>query len=118
MIDYPRFHRNRTNLAIHIVMVPVFAASTVSAVWSLAGGHWLAAALLALGPVVSLATQGIGHRKEPNPPVPFAGPVDFLTRVLSEQFYRFPRFVLAGEWARAWRSAGRERRGGAEDLGA
>jgi hypothetical protein len=103
MIDYPRFHRNRTNLAIHVVMVPVFVASTLGALWALAAGRWPAAAVLALGPVVSLAAQGAGHKRESTPPLPFAGPGDFAVRVLTEQFYRFPRFVLTGAWVRAWR---------------
>ncbi len=105
MIDYPRFHQNRTNLAIHLLMVPVFVASTLGALWALAAGRWPVAAALALGPVVSLAAQGAGHKREPNPPLPFAGPGDFAVRVLTEQFYRFPRFVLFGGWAAAWRGA-------------
>jgi hypothetical protein len=105
MIDYPRFHRNRTNLAIHVVMVPIFVASTLGALWAAAVGSWTAAVVLGLGPVVSLVAQGAGHKKEPNPPLPFAGPSDFVARVLTEQFYRFPRFVLTGGWAKAWRGA-------------
>jgi hypothetical protein len=103
MVDYPRFHQNRANLAIHIVMVPVFVTSSVGAVWALAVGRWPVAAALILGPIMSLAAQGAGHKREPNPPLPFAGPGDFVTRVLAEQFYRFPRFVLTGGWRRAWR---------------
>ncbi len=102
MTDYPRFHQNRTNLAIHIVMVPVFVASAVGVVGALAAGRWPVAASLALGPLASLAAQGAGHSRERNPPLPFAGPGDFATRVLAEQFYRFPRFVLTGGWKRAW----------------
>ena len=31
---YPHFHKDRVNLTIHIVMVPVFVAGVVGAVWS------------------------------------------------------------------------------------
>jgi hypothetical protein len=101
--DYPRFHRDRVNLAIHVVMVPVFVVCVLGALGSLATGAWLPAAALAAGPVVSLAAQGIGHKREPNPPLPFAGPGDFLKRIFVEQFYRFPGFLLSGRWLRAWR---------------
>ena len=72
--DYPRFHQNKTNLLLHIVMVPLFV-------------------------------QGAGHKKEPNPPLPFDGPGDFVKRIFSEQFYKFPKFVLSGKWLAAVRSS-------------
>ena len=59
------------------------------------------AALGLLGPALSLAAQGAGHKREPSPPLPFAGPGDFVTRILSEQFYKFPKYVLTGGWSRA-----------------
>jgi hypothetical protein len=36
-------------------------------------------------------------------PVPFRGPLDVLVRIFAEQFVTFPRFVLTGGLARAWR---------------
>ena len=96
MNDYPRFHRDRVNLAIHIVMVPMFVAGVLAALW---------AALLAALPLVSMAAQGVGHKRETNPPLPFAGPGAFLRRILAEQFFRFPVFVLGGGWIRAWHAA-------------
>lgn len=106
--EYPRFHQDRGNLALHLVMVPVFVGCSLGALWSLAAGAWLQAALLSAGPVVSLAVQGVGHKRELVPPLPFAGPGDFVKRVFLEQFYRFPAFVLSGGWHRAWRGAGRD----------
>ncbi len=38
MNDYPRFHQNRANLAIHIVVVPAFVVGALGALWSLAAG--------------------------------------------------------------------------------
>lgn len=105
MNDYPRFHQDRVNLAIHVVMVPVFLAGALGALWTAAHGHWLWAALLAGLPVASMAAQGVGHKREANPPIPFAGPGDFLRRILAEQLFRFPMFVLGGGWIRAWRGA-------------
>jgi hypothetical protein len=105
MQDYPRFHKNKTNLLLHIVMVPVFVVGVVYALWAALQGRWLAAVLALLLPLVSIAIQGVGHKKEPNPPLPFDGPGDFVKRIFSEQFYKFPKFVLSGEWLRAVRSS-------------
>jgi hypothetical protein len=56
---------------------------------------------------VSFAVQGFGHGREPNPSIPFAGPVNAFARVFLEQWITFPRFVLVGGWLRALRSAPR-----------
>ena len=104
-MDYPRFHKNRTNLLLHIVVVPIFVLGVVYAVVAAIQGRWLAAALSLALPLVSLAIQGVGHKKEPNPPLPFEGPGEFVTRIFTEQFYRFPKFVLSGEWLRALRAS-------------
>ncbi len=104
-MDYPRFHKNRTNLLLHIVVVPLFVLGVVYAVVAAFQGRWFAALLSLLLPVFSLAVQGVGHKKEPNPPLPFDGPGEFLTRIFTEQFYRFPKFVLSGDWLRAVRSS-------------
>ena len=105
MQDYPHFHENKTNLLLHIVMVPLFVAGVLYAVWSAVQGSWITALLSLLAPLVSIAIQGAGHKQEPNPPLPFDGPGDFVKRIFSEQFYKFPKFVLNGEWLRAVRSS-------------
>ena len=102
---YQLVHSNRINLAIHLVAVPVFVVATLAAVVMIARGRFGLSVFLALGLIVSMAAQGIGHRLEPNPPNPFHGPLDALSRILREQFYTFPRFVLTGAWLRAWRAA-------------
>jgi uncharacterized membrane protein YGL010W len=107
MNDYARFHGNRLNLSIHAVMVPLFAVSVLALIGALIAGRWRGATVLAAGPVLSLALQGFGHRREVHPPLPFAGPANFLARVFAEQFFRFPAFALNGEWKRAWLRAGR-----------
>ena len=104
-MDYPRFHKNRTNLLLHIVVVPLFVLGVVYAVVAAIQGRWLAALLSLLLPLISLAIQGVGHKKEPNPPLPFEDPREFVTRIFTEQFYRFPKFVLSGEWLRALRKS-------------
>ena len=102
---YPEFHRDRRNLLLHLVTVPLF---------------WLALLSLASGAVfdvrcawggllvlVPLIAQGRGHKLEHAPPLPFRGPFDVVARFTVEQLVNFPRFVLTGAWGRAWSAAGR-----------
>ncbi len=107
---YPDGHRNRGNLVLHAATVPLFMSgclaillSPVTSVWfAVAGGAAMASALVA---------QGRGHRQETTAPVPFDGPFDFVRRFLAEQWVTFPRFVVSGGFARAWRGGdSRERR--------
>jgi hypothetical protein len=55
---------------------------------------------------LAMAAQGRTHKLEQTPPVPFRGPGDVLARILAEQWITFPRFVLTGEFEKAWRRAG------------
>jgi hypothetical protein len=103
--DYEKFHKNHTNLLLHIVMVPLFVLGVLYAMVAGVQGRWLAALLSLLLPLISIAVQGAGHKREPNPPLLFDGPAEFVKRIFSEQFYRFPKFVLSGDWLRALRSS-------------
>jgi hypothetical protein len=103
---YPGNHRTRRNLAIHIVTVPLFEAATLAVVAAPFVSWWTAAG----GSVAMIATvvlQGRGHKGEPQAPVPFRGPFDFVARFFAEQFVTFPRFVVTGGWKRAWGEAER-----------
>jgi 2-hydroxy-palmitic acid dioxygenase Mpo1-like protein len=100
---YPDGHRDRRNLAIHVATQPLFVAG-VAALLAAApvGVLWL----LGAGPaamVLAMALQGRGHKLEQAPPVPFRGPLDVLARIFAEQLITWPRFVLSGGLARAWR---------------
>ncbi|MGC4010544.1 MAG: DUF962 domain-containing protein [Pseudomonas sp.] len=101
---YAANHRNPTNLALHIIAVPLFilgALTLLSGLFSLS----LSAILLGvIGMVASLAIQGRGHKLEEQPPEPFSDRKDAINRLLVEQFVTFPRFVLSGAWWRAWRN--------------
>jgi hypothetical protein len=103
---YAEAHQNRRNLAIHLATVPIFMAGNVLLLASPWVGLWAApAGLAAMG--LAMAAQGRGHRAEANPPPPFRGPLDVLLRILAEQWITWPRFVLSGALARAWRGARR-----------
>ena len=66
------------------------------------GPWWLAPAGLA-AMVLAVALQGRTHKRESTPPVAFRGPGDVLARLFVEQWVTFPRYVVSGELARAWR---------------
>jgi hypothetical protein len=99
---YPVAHRNRANLILHLVTVPLFMTGTLTAASAPLTRWWYA--LVGLGVMaVAFAAQGAGHKREENAPVPFLGPGDVLGRIFAEQWINFPRFVLSGGLARAWR---------------
>ena len=97
---YSRNHRDRANLLIHMLGVPLFIAGTLAFVTQATRAQWFGAAIAILAAVVAFAVQGIGHKRERVAPEPFTGPADFIARVFAEQFITFPRFVLMGQWAR------------------
>ena len=107
---YARYHRDRLNLLLHLVAVPLFmvsSAALAAGAWRLAPA-WIAAAIV--GMVASVAAQGRGHRLEAVPPEPFAGPANFVARFLVEQWVTFPRFVLAGGWRQGFAASRRAAR--------
>ncbi len=53
--------------------------------------------------MLSFGFQGVGHSKETNPSEPFTGVKNAMVRILAEQFYTFPKFVLSGKWYQALR---------------
>ncbi len=108
---YPNNHAERRNLILHVLTVPLFQlGGPALIVGSLLGSWWLALCGLFAMPV-AIAIQARGHALEPQPPVPFTGPLDVFARIFAEQWLTFPRFVLTGGFARAWRAAARTRSG-------
>ena len=102
--NYPANHVDRRNLAIHLATVPLFLAGTVLLV--LGPFVWLWASAVGIAAMVlAMALQGRGHKGEQTAPAPFAGPGDVFLRIFAEQWITFPRFVLSGGFARAWRRA-------------
>jgi hypothetical protein len=104
--NYPHAHRDRRNLLVHILTVPMFMAGTV-AVPLAAALHWALAPAGLAAMALAMALQGRTHKLEERPPEPFLGPGDVVGRIFAEQWINFPRFVASGRFARAWRSARR-----------
>jgi len=102
---YPTYHRSRFNLLLHIAVVPLFLLGNVGLVVALLQGAWLGALAGLVLMVISVVLQGRGHGLEAEPPVPFSGPANAVSRICLEQWVNFPRFVLSGRWLQAWREA-------------
>jgi len=98
--DYAAKHQNRLNLLLHIVTVPFFLVGTLILLCAAITVSVAAVVVGAICMVGALAAQGRGHRLEPETPVPFDGPADFVSRFFVEQWVTFPRFVLSGGWYR------------------
>ena len=101
---YPDGHKDRRNLVLHALTVPMFVVGSAGLAAAPVLG-WTALAGLG-GMIVALAAQGRGHKLESSAPVPFRGPLDVVARLFVEQWITFPRFVLSGAFARAWRGGG------------
>ena len=100
---YSRYHQSRTNLLLHIVVVPLFLFGNIGFVVALLQSSW-SQSLLALGAiVVSVVAQGRGHAVESVPSVPFTSKLNAVQRIFLEQWVTFPRFVISGGWVRALR---------------
>jgi hypothetical protein len=102
---YPLYHQARTNLLIHILLVPVFLAGNIALLAGIVRLSWPAALAGFAAMAISFAVQGYGHGREANPSIPFSGPANAFARIFLEQWVTFPRFFLSGGWTRALRSA-------------
>ena len=105
--DSPLNHASRANLVLHVLTVPLFQLGTLAPLIALfVGSPWLALGALAMP--LAMAFQARGHALEVNPPKPFTGPLNVAARIFAEQWITFPRFVLGGGFARAWRGRSEE----------
>jgi len=102
---YPVGHRDRGNLLVHALTAPLLPIGCCALVAALIlGSGWLAIAGV-IGVVLPVILQARGHRREAQAPAPFRGPLDVVVRLFVEQWVTFPRYVLSGGFARAWRSS-------------
>jgi hypothetical protein len=104
---YPDGHTRRLTLAIHSLTSPLFITGTIMMALApipIIGGWQLAVAGLAFI-ASTVILQGWTHKQEGAKPVPFLGPMDFVSRFFVEQWVTFPRFVMSGKMLEAWRRA-------------
>lgn len=100
---YPKYHRSRANLTIHIVAVPVFLLGNVGLVAAVVERSLVLGVASLAATIISIAVQGRSHRKEEVPPEPFTSRTNAIARIFLEQWVTFPRFVISGGWLRAVR---------------
>jgi len=99
---YSYAHQERRNLAVHALTAPLFILGTCALpLAALLRVPWLAGCGLGVM-LAALVLQGRTHKREKTPPAPFRGPLDVVARFFAEQWITFPRYVLSGEFARAW----------------
>lgn len=103
--DYVAKHRDRGNLLIHIVAVPLFQLATLGLIGALVCRSVTGVVIAIAAMVVALVLQGRGHRREAAAPTPFDGATDFVSRFVVEQWITFPRFVISGAWSANLRRA-------------
>jgi len=95
---YTKYHKSKMNLWLHVIFVPVFVFGFLLLVIGLINLNVLNVIISILLMVLSIGVQGLGHSKESIPAEPFTGPKNAITRILLEQLYTFPKFVLSGKW--------------------
>ena len=100
---YPRAHRDRGNLLLHVATWPWFVGGVVLLVLTPLHRDWRLAIAGPIAMALAMILQGRGHRREKEPPAPFRGPLDVAARIFAEQLVTFPRFLFGGAFARAWR---------------
>ncbi len=101
---YAKFHQSRVNLLIHVIAVPVFILGVVQFLFALLYFKFLSVIFSLLLMALSMGAQGIGHKKEAIPAEPFTSAQNAIVRILLEQLYTFPKFVLSGGWYQAYRT--------------
>ncbi len=100
---YSGYHRSRTNLLIHIAVVPLFLVGNVGLIVAIVEHSATFGLVSLIAMIVSVALQGRGHRGEEVPAEPFTSAANAISRIFLEQWVTFPRFVLSGGWLRALR---------------
>lgn len=92
---YTRYHNSRFNLWIHVIFVPVFIFAFVLFIIALITLDIFSTIVPILLMIISMGIQGMGHKKEDIPAEPFTSLTNVVTRILLEQLYTFPKFVLS-----------------------
>ncbi len=102
--NYLKNHRDRQNLMVHALTVPIFHAGTLAIVMSTFTSWTLAIVGISFCGF-AMSAQGRGHGRESEKPIPFEGPLDVVTRIFAEQWVTFPRYMISGEFVKAWRDS-------------
>jgi uncharacterized membrane protein YGL010W len=102
MNTYAQVHTHRTNLLIHLIAVPLFIAAHFGLILGIVQQKPWSALMGVSLIIVSLGMQRQGHALESQKPAPFRNGWNFMTRLYTEQFYTFPKFMLSGKFQENW----------------
>jgi 2-hydroxy-palmitic acid dioxygenase Mpo1-like protein len=107
---YADRHRNKVNLLIHIVTVPLVWIAGIQVVGSLllmlSGlGAFKILVWAVILIAIALFAQSHGNSMEATKPAPITDWKEFALNAAAEQFVTFPRFVLTGTWLRNFQTA-------------
>lgn len=102
---YAAGHRSKHGLMIHaLTFVWVGAGIVLTALGLLSRqGEWMLLGLLLY--FGAMGAQAIAHSFEKKRPEPFLSPLDFVARFTLENLVTFPRFLITGGFAKAWRAS-------------
>lgn len=103
---YQQGHFSRPNLMIHALTFVWVGGGIVLAGLGVLSGQWVWVGLGLALYFGALIAQGVGHSLEKKRPHPYLSPVDFVVRFTLENLITFPRFLLSGGFAQAWRAHG------------
>jgi Protein of unknown function (DUF962) len=106
---YPLAHRDRRNLLVHALTAPILIAATLTIVVSAIKLAWVPLVVGLAAFIGVMLAQKRGHALEASAPATFRGPMDVVVRIFVEQWVTFPRYVLSGSFARAWRGGASQR---------
>src|SRR5262245_12994922 len=99
---YADTHRDRRNLLIHLLTMPIFVAGFLAVPLGLVTHRWISSGIGLVSMVLVMVVQGMGHRLEKTAPPKIEGPADAIRRILAEQLVTFPRYLVTGGVFRAW----------------
>ncbi len=102
--QYQKGHHSRPNLMIHALTFVWVGAGVVLAGLGVLSGQWAWVGLGLMLYLGAMVAQGIGHQMEKKAPQSFLSPLDYIARFTLENWVTFPRFLLSGGFAKAWRS--------------
>lgn len=104
MSTYQEVHKNKTNLILHLIAVPLFILGHAG-LFILLYTHNLAAILISICLIItSLILQAKGHKLEHKSPEAFTSPGNFVKRIYKEQFITFPMFIFSSGFKESWRN--------------
>jgi len=95
--ETPQIHRNRLNLLIHLICVPLFICAHVLVVLSVITGSLSGLFMGLVSIASSVVSQQFGHSLEQESTPPASNTYDIFVGFYAEQLLNFWRFLFSGQ---------------------